>query len=170
MNKAELVNWLQEENGKWEALLDEIGVARMEEPEVDGYWSMKDVVAHLNDWNRLCVARLQAAQRGDAEPAAPWGANLQTDDEVNAWIYEANRGDSASEVLEDTRQVNEQMLAVTESLPDDVRVEIVRTSPEREYYLVWLGDNRYQPGEFFDHFKDDHEQTVRAWLARRGKG
>jgi hypothetical protein len=24
---------------------------------------------------------------------------------------------------------------------------------------------RYFVGEFFDHFRDDHEQDIRAWLA-----
>jgi hypothetical protein len=168
MNKSDVVIWLQEENGKWQVLLDEIGAERMDEPGVMGDWSMKYLIAHLNDWNRQMVAQLQAAQRGEAEPPPPWGTNLQNDDQVNAWIYESNRGRSASEVLEDTRQVNQQILALTESLPADIRIEVVRTSPEREYYLVWLGDKRYQPGEFFDHFKDDHEADVRAWLARGG--
>jgi hypothetical protein len=31
---------------------------------------------------------------------------------------------------------------------------------------VWLNDQRFPAGEFFDHFRDDHEPDVRAWLAR----
>lgn len=82
--------------------------------------------------------------------------------------YESNRGRSLGEVRDETRQVFQQLLAVVEVLPDDVRIEEVRM--DRMYYLVWLGDERFPAGEFFDHFHDDHEPDVRAWLARMENG
>ena len=159
MNKSELLNWLQEEYQKWEAFLDQIGEAPMDQPGVAGDWSMKDIVAHLTGWNRWLVVRLQAAQRGEPEPLPPWPANVQTEDEINAWIYESNRGRSLREVLVEMHQVHQQLLTVIESLPDDVRIE-------PEWRLVWLGDQRFPVGEFFDHFHDDHEPDIRAWLTR----
>ena len=33
-------------------------------------------------------------------------------------------------------------------------------------YLVWVDGERFLTGEFFNHFHDDHEPDVRAWLAR----
>jgi hypothetical protein len=165
MQKSDLLKWLREANQQWEALLDQIGEARMDQPGVNGDWSMKDIVAHLTGWNRNLVARLQAALRGEPEPPPPWPAELQTDDEINAWIYEANRGRSVREVLDDTHHVNQRLLALIEGLPDEVRLERV----EPAYHLVWVGDQRFLPGEFFDHFRDDHEPDVRAWLAREEK-
>ncbi|HSJ57348.1 MAG TPA: hypothetical protein VLC95_09220 [Anaerolineae bacterium] len=47
--------------------------------------------------------------------------------------------------------------AVIESLPDDVVIE-------PDWHLVWVNDQRFPAGEFFDHFHDDHEADVRAWL------
>jgi hypothetical protein len=161
MNKSELLNWLQEKYRQWQVLLDEIAPARMDQPGVNGDWSMKDIVAHLTGWNRWLVARLQAAGRGESEPPPPWPAHLQTDDEINAWIYESNRGRSVREVLDETHQVHQQLLAVIEALPDDVRIETI----EPAYYLVWVDEQRFPAGEFFDHFHDDHEPDVRAWLA-----
>jgi hypothetical protein len=158
MNKSELLNWLQGEYQKWEDLLDQIGTARMTQPGVNGDWSMKDIVAHLTGWNRWLVARLQAAGRGEAEPAPPWPTHLQSEDEINAWIYESYRGRSVREVLDETGQVFQQLLAVIEGLPEDVRIE-------PDWHLVWLEDKRFPAGEFFDHFRDDHEPDVRAWLA-----
>src|SRR5687768_9589827 len=135
MKKSELLNWLQEKYQKWEAFLDQIGSTRMDQPGVNGDWSMKDVVAHLTDWNRWLVARLQAAGRGEPEPAPPWPAHLQTDDEINAWIYEANRGRSVREVLDATHQVFQQLLAVVEGFPEDVRIEQIHRG-ERVFNLV----------------------------------
>jgi hypothetical protein len=162
MKKSELLNWLQEEYRQWEAFLDQIGEARMDQGGVNGDWSMKDIVAHLTGWNRWLVARLQAAQRGEPEPPPPWPVHLQTEDEINAWIYESNRHRSVREVLSETQHVFQQLLAVIEAFPDDVRVEHI----EPAFYLVWVDGERFLTGEFFNHFHDDHEPDIRAWLAR----
>jgi hypothetical protein len=95
-----------------------------------------------------------------------WPAHLQTEDEINAWIYESNRGRSLREVLDEADRSFQQLLAVIDGLPDEVRIETIQVAPDREFYLVWLGKERFPPGEFFDHFLDDHEPDVRAWLAR----
>jgi hypothetical protein len=165
MKKADLLQWLHEQHQRWEALLDQIGPARMEQPGVNGDWSMKDIVAHLTGWNRWLVVRLQAAQRREPEPPPPWPAHLQTEDEINAWIYASNRGRSAREVLGESHQIFQQLLAVIEGLPDAVRIEEVQYV--RPFYFVWLDDQRFPAGEFFDHFHDDHEPALRANQARR---
>ena len=162
MKKSELLDWLQEEFQRWEAFLDQISPARMDQPGVNGDWSMKDIVAHLTGWNRWLVARLQAAQRREPEPPPHWPVHLQTEDEINAWIYESNHGRPVREVLGESHQVFQQLLAVIEGLPDEVRIERI----EPAYYLVWLDDKRFPAGEFFDHFHDDHEAEMRAWLER----
>src|SRR3954454_16517930 len=159
MNKSELLSWLQDEYRQWEALLKEIGPARMDQPGVNGQWSMKDLVAHLNGWQPRLITRMQAAQRNEPEPPPPWPATLQNEDEINAWIYGSNRGRAAREVLDESARLFQQLLAVVEGLPDDVRIE-------QDYHLVWLNDQRFSASEFFDHFHDDHEPDVRAWLAR----
>ena len=89
MKKSELLNWLREEYQQWEALLDQIGPTRMDQPDVAGHWSIKDIVAHPTGWQPRLIARLQAAQRSEPEPPPPWPAYLQTEDEINAWNYES---------------------------------------------------------------------------------
>ena len=161
MNKSELLNGVREEYRQWEALLNQIGEARMDQPGAAADWSIKDIIAHLTGWRRRTVARLQAAQRGEGEPPSYWPAHLQADvdlDEINAWIYESNQGCSVRAVLDESHQVFQQLLAVIEGLPDDVLIE-------QGWHLVWLDDKRFPAGEFFDHFHDDHEPDIRAWLA-----
>lgn len=164
MNKTELLSWLRAEHKRWEEFLDHIGPERMEVPGVNGDWSMKDMVAHITCYQPWVTARVQAAAHGAPEPPPPWSTELQTDDEVNAWIYEFNRGRSVSEVLDDARQMFHQFFAVIENLPEDVRIEEVQHKG-RMFYLVWLGEQRFQVGEIFDHFHDDHEADICTWLA-----
>src|SRR5438067_12907080 len=163
MDKSQLANGLREKDQQWRAVLDEIGLTRMDQPGVNGDWSMKDIVAHLTGWNRKLLADMQAAQRGKSEPPPPWPAQLEAEDDINAWIYESNRRRDATEILDEMGQVFHQILTVIERLPDDIRTARV----EPAYYLLWVGDKRLLPGEFFDHFRDDHERDVRAWLARQ---
>lgn len=165
MNKSELVNWLQEEHQQWERLLEQVGLTDMDQPGVNSQWSFKDLVAHLTPDNRRLVANLQAIQRHEPEPPPPWPAHLQTDDEINAWIYETNRERSVHQVLDESHQVFQQLLTLVKELPEDVKIDTVHQE-DRMRYLVHLDDQRIQPGYFFDHFHADHEQDVRAWLAR----
>lgn len=169
MQKSDLLNWLREQHREWQALLDQVDPARMDQPGVTPDWSMKDIVAHLTGWNRGLIVRMQATQRGDPEPPTLWPAHLKSDDEINAWLYEANRGRSAREVLDESQQMFQQLFAFIESLPDDVEIETYTESPGRDFYLVWLDGKRFPAGEFFYHFHDDHEPDIRAWLMQGEK-
>ena len=159
MERSELLAGLQAEYQQWEALLNQIGPARMDQPGVTDQWSIKDIVAHLTGWRRRTVARLQAAQRGAPEPPPPWPAHLQTDDEINGWIYETNHGRPVRAVLDDSQQVFQQLLAAIEGLPDEVLIDPVR-------HLPWLDGQPFSAGDFFAHFHEAHEPDIRAWLAR----
>jgi hypothetical protein len=162
MEKSELLHQLQKNYQQWEMLLNEIGPTRMDQPGVNGEWSMKDLAAHLTGWHRRQLEALQAARRSEPEPPPPWPAYLHNEDDINAWIYESNHGRPVQVVLEETQQVFQELFAVIEGLPDNVRIEKI----EPKYYLVWIDGKRFLPGEFFDHFVDDHEPGVRAWLER----
>ncbi len=159
MSKAELIKDLEEQNKQWEALLARIGEGRMDDPGVAGHWSIKDIVAHLMSWRRRTVARLQAAARGEQEPPPLWPANLQTDDEINAWMYEANHGRSVREVLDDSRQVFQQLLIAINALPEAALMD-----PRR---FPWLEGQPLSAAALFSHFHEEHEPGMRAWLARQ---
>jgi hypothetical protein len=159
MTKTALLADLHREQEQWEALLAQIGEARMDQPGVAGEWSIKDIVAHLTGWRRRTVARLQAAQRGEAEPSPPWPAHLQTDDQINAWVYETNRDRSVREVLADSRQVFQQLVAAIEAFPEAELLD-----PHR---FAWWEGELLSAAALFAHFHEEHEPDMRAWLARQ---
>jgi hypothetical protein len=158
VDKSELLNGLHEEYRKWQALLNEVGAARMDEPGVAGNWSIKDIVAHLTGWRRRTVARLQALQRGEPEPPTPWSPHLQTDDDINAWIYESSRDKSVREVLDESHQAFQELVAAIEGLPEQVITDAHR--------LPWMEGQPFTAAQFFGHFHEEHEPDMRAWLAR----
>jgi hypothetical protein len=162
MNKSELIKWLTEERQKWDLLLAAIGEIRLDQSGVNGDWSMRDIVAHLTGWQRLLVAKLQAAADGRSEPLPMWPAEITSEGDINAWIYESNRLQTVRQVLDDANNVHEQLLATMQVLPEDSRIETI----EGKFHVIWVGGQRFAVGEFFHHFYDDHAADVLAWLRR----
>jgi hypothetical protein len=157
-SKAQLLDDLQREQASWEALLQDIGEEHMTQPGVAGEWSIKDVVAHLTGWRRRTVARFRAALRHEPSPPPFWPPELQTDDEINAWIYAANRDKSVSQVLRESREVFDQLVETLDAFPEaDLR------DPTR---LPWLEGEPLTGALLFGHFHDEHEPDMRAWLEK----
>ena len=158
ISKAQLINELKAEQAHWEALLAEIGEAHMTQPEVAGGWSIKDIVAHLTGWRWRSVARFQAVLRHEAAFSPPWPPHLETDDEINAWIYEANRDKSLSDVLQDSGDAFQQLVDTLEAFPETELLD-----PKR---FGWTEDDVPTGAAFFAHFHEEHEPDMRAWLGK----
>jgi hypothetical protein len=160
-SKAQLLDDLQSEQAGWEALLAEIGEEHMTQPGVAGEWSIKDVVAHLTAWRRRTVGRFQAALRHEPSPPPPWPSQLQTDDEINAWFYAADRDRSLADVLNESRDVFQQLVETLAAFP-----EADLQDPTR---FPWLEGEPLSGAAFFGHFHDEHEPDMRAWVERIGQ-
>jgi hypothetical protein len=158
INKAQFIESLQAEQAQWEALLGEIGEAHMTQPDVAGGWSIKDIVAHLTGWRHRSVARFQAALRHESSFSPPWPAHLETDDDINAWIYAANRDRPLSEVLQESRDVFQQLVDTLNAFPETALLD-----PKR---FGWMEGTAPTGAAFFAHFHEEHEPDMRAWLAK----
>jgi hypothetical protein len=157
MTKARLIEEMRAEYAGWEAFLAEIGEEHMTQPAVAD-WSIKDIVAHITGWRHRTVARFQALLRGQPAPPPPWPAHLDTDDEINGWIYEANRDVPLAAVLRDSRDTFEQLVATIAAFPDDTPLDPVR--------FGWDATQEVSGRAFFSHFHDEHEPDMRARLER----
>jgi hypothetical protein len=157
MQRAELLAQLNSEQEAFEKLLEEVGPDRMEEPEVAGAWSMKDIVAHLTAWRRRTVGRVEAAAKGEPEPAQLWPADLHDDDAINAWFHERDRNKSVREVLAESREVFQRLAAAVGKLPQDAIDDPAR--------FPWMEGTSFSGASFFAHFHDEHEADMRAWLS-----
>ncbi|HET8845469.1 MAG TPA: DinB family protein [Ktedonobacteraceae bacterium] len=161
ISKKQLLAEMQSEQAAWLALLDEIGEENMTQPEVAGGWSIKDIVAHITGWRRRTVLRFRAALDPTVDTTPYWPAELDEDNEfneINAWIYKANQDRSLADVLSDSREVFQQLVAAIDALSDEQL-----NDPQR---FPWLEGERLTGAFIFDHFHEEHESDMRAWLAR----
>lgn len=161
--KGEVLAAIEREQAAWEALLVEIGEARMLEPGPMGEWSFKDLTAHLTAWRARSLQRLEAAAKGQPEPAPVWPADLDTDG-INDWIHQANQDRLLGEVVGESRESYVRLGEIIQMLPDDALNDTRR--------FPWLEGAALGPaitsGEFFSHLHEEHEPQIRRWLHAAG--
>ena len=166
MTGARLVGLIDAERTRWHALLTEVGAARMEQPGVEGGWSVKELIAHLTFYERRVVEGAQRVlatgqfTRPDDELAA------MTMDERNAVIAAQARARLVADVLAEADQVFAHLRTLIARAPQDLLNDPRRLgTPEDEDIAPWMrvANNSY------GHYRQ-HEQAIRAWLERTRQG
>lgn len=142
----------------WRDLVADVGRERMLEPGPMGEWTFRDMAAHLAAWRNARIPMLEAIGRREPVPAAPWPADMDDDDAINAWLQERDRDRPLDEVLADYDGSFERLAAAIEALP-----EAVAHDPDA---LPWAGGTPAVDIDWTDHLHDEHLPDVKAWLAR----
>jgi hypothetical protein len=158
--KAELLARIDQEREAWRALVNEVGMDRMDEPGPMGDWSFKDLAAHLLGWRQRTIGRLEEAAGGPPAVERFWPPELGDDDEpINDWIHEQHRDRPAADVLRDADETYARLRAAIERLH-----EATITDPGR---FAWLEGLSLAESPLFSHLHDEHEPSIREWLAAR---
>lgn len=160
ISKKRLLADLAAGRASWEALLRQVGPDRMELRRVNGEWSVKDTVAHVTAWEQRPLVWLAAVRAGTWPQPPEWPVNLG-EDGINAWIFAANRGRRVSDVLNEARQVFEQLVHALEPVAEQDLTAIGR--------FEWLGGNSLAAsisGNTLEHYQV-HGDAIRAWLEQR---
>ena len=66
--KALLLSESQKERAALDELLEPLTPVQMTEPGILGEWSVKDVLAHLYEWEQMVLGWLAATERGKTSP------------------------------------------------------------------------------------------------------
>ena len=156
-----IVASLEREREAWRDLVAEVGADRMDEPGPMGDWSFRDLAAHLMGWRERTIARLEAAADGAPDPADPWPAELNgLDDDaeaINDWIQEQYVGRPTGEILEAIDASFGRLASVLSRFPEGAL-----TDPNAAPMLEGTAPVDV---DWVSHYHDEHEPSVRAWLA-----
>jgi len=158
--KDRVLGKIEEERALWRDLVEQVGMDRMEEPGPMGDWSFKDLASHLLGWRNRSIGRYEAAAAGRPEPTPAWPRELDDDDEINAWFHERDASRPAREVLDDVDRSYERLAAAIDSLPTEMVVG-------RDVF-PWLEGASIAEVDLFGHLHEEHEPSIREWLATRG--
>ena len=156
--RPRLVAAIKADRQAWRDLVAEVG-DRVDEPGPMGAWTFRDLAAHLMGWRERMIRRLDAVADARPEPPDPWPVDLDDDDAVNDWLQARAAGRPAAEILAEIDASYDRLAAALSRLPAEVL-----TDPDG---LPWLDGAAAADVDWLGHFHDEHEPSVRAWLAGR---
>jgi hypothetical protein len=151
---------IERERADWEALLAEVGEARMLEPGAMGDWTFKDLAAHLTGLRGHILCCLEDAACGRPELPLAWQSDRDSDAMITAWLFEIHHQRALSDILAESRASYARLAEAVANLPDETL-----TDPGR--FACLDGRSRAATvisGAFFAHLHVEHEPEVRRWL------
>jgi len=158
--KAAIIDSFRAEQAALEQVLAPLSEQQMTTPGVAGEWSIKDVLAHISAWERVWLARLQAAANHSEPlysltPGGPTFTELDEDDvdPINDEFYQHNKDRSLQDVLTESRTLPVQIVDALQKLSYDDLSAWAKGQPLDEY----IGTP--------DHI-EEHLEGIQAWLAQ----
>jgi hypothetical protein len=129
LREAELLDEIQRERSALDDTVALLSARQMTMAGVTrGGWSVKDVLAHLVEWQQMNLTWYAAGLKGE-RPAIPApGFTLRELPRLNEVIYRKHRRRSLEAVMRDYRSYHERVVELVESLPDVDLVTLKRFS------------------------------------------
>ncbi len=158
MNKTEFLQRQRRARTEWEALLGEVGPERMTRPGTAGYWSVKDVIAHVAWFEREMVGMIRARA---LEGSELWDLDQ---DARNAVVYEQNRDRPLDDVLSEARQVYAELLPLLEGMSDEEYADPSRFRGMPPGWAPWS----VIAGNTWEHY-EAHIPAIRAALESQSR-
>ena len=155
-SKHDLLEAIERERGKLDAVLETLTPERMVEPGVVGAWSVKDVLAHLGEWEQMALGWYRAGLRGEVPELPAPGYKWNETPRLNRAIFERHRDRPLDEVVAWFRSAREEMRGVIESLTDEQLF-----TPGR---FAWTRKNTL--GTYFVSATSSHDLWARTRIAR----
>jgi hypothetical protein len=160
MTKEKLLHEIKSARAEWDALMTEIGEARMTEPGATGWWSVKDVMAHLTAYTRWYVDAHDAHLRGEPPPMD--GTEQMHFEDKNRTYYERSKDLSLEETIRQSREVHERLVDMVESETEEFLTQPQQFVGVPFTMIVW----HPLRSEVYDHSRT-HMQWLREWLATK---
>jgi hypothetical protein len=113
--KYRVIQRLHAERRRLEANLARLTPEQLVQPDVVGKYSIKDVLAHLAEWESFMPAWVNNARRGESAESPDW----KKLDQLNERIYQNHKDQPLDEVLAYIRETHRQFMDMVEAMPDD---------------------------------------------------
>jgi hypothetical protein len=119
LNKQEILARIRTERRRLEQNLEALDETQMLQPGVVGQWSVKDILAHLADWEGRFLGWYQVGLRGEAPEIPAPGLTWAQLDTLNQRIYLANRDRPLADVLATFGRSYQEMIEAIEAMSEE---------------------------------------------------
>jgi len=158
VTKSDLLANIRRDRAQFDALVARVGEARMTEPALEDGWSVKDVLAHISAWEKICLALVRNNRPFQAPPPGESGPST---DVINQKIYEESRGKRLDDIVAEARRSYADLLALVEGLSEDALTAVLGAGQEGTGGSppVW----QLISGNSDDHYRE-HSAQIERWL------
>ena len=157
MNKTDVLKTIQSAHTTLEELLAPLSETQFCTATLEGQRSIKDILAHIAAWERLCADSIAELVHGEL-PSLP----EEDDDTINEQILLENRDRSLHEVQGDFRDAYQHLLRQVGVLFQTLSEEDLN-DPRRFPWLEGHSLLAFIAGNSYDHY-GEHAEQIRAWL------
>jgi hypothetical protein len=159
-NKAQLIDHIQTERRRLQQNLDKLSPQDMLLPDAWGAWSVKDLLAHLAEWEGLFFGWYEAGKRGEVPVTPAPGVTWRNLDPLNRQIYEKHRSQSLESVLKEFHDTHQKLVDTIQAMSEE---EIFTPG-----YYKWTARSALR-GWFGAYASHDRwaKTEIREWMKRR---
>jgi hypothetical protein len=129
---------------------------QMVEPDLMGQWSVKDVLAHLVEWQQMVLSWYRAGLRGETPEIPAPGLKWNQTPQLNQMILEKHRDRPIDQVMEMFGASHQEIVGVIHDLSDQELFE-----PGR---MTWTGKNTM--GTYFVSATSSHYLWARKKIRK----
>jgi hypothetical protein len=162
MTKSKILKLIQSEREALESVLAGLSEEQMTQPGVENNWSVKDIMAHITDWERRMVGWIVESLRGEVPQRPAPGMNWDNLDRLNQQTYMLNRDRELGDVLAEFQRSYEGALRTVEALTEDDLID-----PQR---FEWRGGDpmwHMVAANTWEHY-EEHRESMDRWLQEEG--
>ena len=163
MTKTKLYEEIYAERDVLEATLAMLNVSEMMDPVLEGEWSIKDVLAHIVDWEQRMVLWINESLDGDGpDLSSDWSDEILN--KLNQEIYENNKDREYQEVWDEFQLSYQQSWKAVKRMTDEDLFEPHRFA-WREGRPMWYIVEANMSG----HYKE-HNEAIKHWSKGNRQG
>ena len=163
LNKEVILERIQTERRRLEKTLDGLTENQKIERGVVGVWSVKDILAHLSDWERRFMGWYEAGLQGDVPETPAPGLTWGDLDILNQQIYKLHRDRDLAAVAAEFDRSYQQVLEMIMEMPEEDIFEAGR--------FEWLGEGNlvgYILANTANHYRWAKTQ-IQKWMKNQTK-
>ena len=162
MTKDKLLASIHRERGRLDALVARVGEVRMTEPALEGGRSVKDVLAHISAWEKICMALVRNNQPIQAPPPGETGPSegQRQTDAINDKVYQDSRDRPLADVVADAQRSYTDLVAMVDAMSQD-QLETPLGGPHFAGQSPRVGE--LIGGNSDGHYRE-HSEQIERWL------
>ena len=165
MEKSKLLTALKTERAKLEKCLAAIGFSRMNIAGISGFYSTKDILAHLEAYDRALVVWLKESRAGRVY--VDHILDQPDLDARNAIVYETNKDRSAADIVSTFFHTLDELEALIELFTDEELTDAESTA----WFVVPRWQRRQElwkciANDSYEHMQQ-HLPDIERWLTEQ---